>query len=629
MVRRISFCTWALIVGCLCGLPVQAQDKAPAGTASKATTEKTDSKSKSAPTKTAASEASTKTKVQLIRLSGVYLDFKESAGVDPTMLLVGGMPPKQKSFFKLCDFLESLSKNPAIGWVVLDLSDPMLVINSAQCDELNRRLKQLKTSGKKLVAWLENADATHLSLASGCDEVFMADFGGIDFASMSLETAYFRDAMDLLGIKASIVRAGDFKGAVEPFMNAEMSDHLREHYRAMLESMNNARVSMIAQGRGMPVAAVRELQSKRFLLPKDALARGLVDKLAPFGSMKESITELIDKELDWVEPKPHTPKDMSFFEFMSAVMAGPKPSASRIREPSIVVLHLSGAIQDGKQASPGSIVEGPMTGEIKKLVDDDRVHGVVVRINSPGGSATASESIRQALKKLADKKPTVVSMGETAASGGYWISCIGVPVYAEPTTLTGSIGVFSFKLSFGTLMKRLGVHVETIALDASAEAFSMGKPWSEADSSTLQATVDDVYQRFLKLVAESRKMPIEKVEPLAGGRVWSGAQAKEYGLIDALGGVDDCLAVVAKKAKLEKYSVVHRPEPSSGLDLFELLGEPGEDEIMAKIVGSDVWKTLRSQGFSLSPLYTILQSARQSNSKPNIWAMLPAELRVK
>ncbi len=173
-------------------------------------------------------------------------------------------------------------------------------------------------------------------------------------------------------------------------------------------------------------------------------------------------------------------------------------------------------------------------------------------------------------------------------------------------------------------MKRLGIHVETIALDASAEAFSMGKPWSEEDTSTLQATVDEVYQRFLKLVADARKMPIEKVECAGRGRVWSGAQAKDHGLIDALGGVDDCLGVVAKKAKLEKYSVIHRPEPSSGLDLFELLGEQGEDEIMTKIIESEVWKTLRSSGFSLSPLYAILQSARQSNAKPNIWAMLPA-----
>ncbi len=258
------------------------------------------------------------------------------------------------------------------------------------------------------------------------------------------------------------------------------------------------------------------------------------------------------------------------------VMSGPKASTNRLKEPSLVVLHLSGVIQDGKQPSPGAMVAGPIVEQIEKLIDDSRVHGVVIRINSPGGSATASEAIRQALKKLADNKPTVVSMGEVAASGGYWISCLGVPVYAEPTTLTGSIGVFSLKLSFGSLLRRIGVHLETIALDPSAAAFSMERPWSDEDVSILQETIDDVYQRFLRLVADSRKLPVETIEPLAGGRVWSGAQAKEHHLVDELGGVDDCLAVVAKKAKLDHYSVVHRPEPSTGFELFELLGEQGK-----------------------------------------------------
>ncbi len=441
---------------------------------------------------------------------------------------------------------------------------------------MNRRLKVLKSHNKKIYAWLESANSEHLSLASACDEVFMADFGGLDFPSMAMETAFYRDAMDLIGIKASVVRAGDFKGAVEPFMNAQMSDHLREHYREMLESMNDARVSAIAKGRGLPVADVRDVQKKRFLLPQEALSRKLVDHLAPFGSMKEAIAKSIGKELDWIEPTKKAPKEMSFFEVMSMVMSGPKASTNRLKEPSLVVLHLSGVIQDGKQPSPGAMVAGPIVEQIEKLIDDSRVHGVVIRINSPGGSATASEAIRQALKKLADKKPTVVSMGEVAASGGYWISCLGVPVYAEPTTLTGSIGVFSLKLSFGSLLRRIGVHLETIALDPSAAAFSMERPWSDEDVSILQETIDDVYQRFLRLVADSRKLPVETIEPLAGGRVWSGAQAKEHHLVDELGGVDDCLAVVAKKAKLDHYSVVHRPEPSTGFELFELLGEQGK-----------------------------------------------------
>jgi protease IV len=625
-----------------------AQEKAPAAESAKSdaskSAEKTsaDSKSRSAKSesdakkKTASTNEKTqekatppKIKVQLLKLSGIYVDFNEPMGIDPTMLFMDAMPAKQKSFYKLCEFLKDLGENEAIPYVVLDLSDPIFMMNPAQLDEMNRRLKTLKSHNKKVYAWLESAGSEHLSLAAACDEVIMADFGGVDFPSMAMETAFYREAMDLIGIKASIVRAGDFKGAVEPFMNAQMSDHLRQHYLEMLESMNDARVSAIAKGRGLPVANVRDIQKKRFLLPKEALSKDLVDQLAPFGSMKETIAKSIGKEIDWVEPSKKAPKEMSFFEVMSVVMSGPKSSTNRLKEPSIVVLHLSGVIQDGKQASPGSLVAGPIVDQIEKLIDDSRVHGVVIRINSPGGSATASEAIRQALKKLADKKPTVVSMGEVAASGGYWISCIEAPVYAEPSTLTGSIGVFSLKLSFGSLLRRIGVHMETIALDPSASAFSVGRPWSDEDVSVLQETVDDVYQRFLKLVADSRKLPVEKIQRLAGGRVWSGAQAKEHHLVDELGGVDDCLAVVAKKAKLDKYSIVHRPEPSSGFELFELLGEQGDDELLLKIFASDAWKTLRSSGFQLETLRAILKQSLQPSSAPHIWTILPAELKIR
>ncbi len=643
---RLFFCLALLSFSCFSvGI---SQDKAPttepaqseasksaenptADSKSRSTKSESEAKKKAASTTEKPQEKATppKTKVQLLKLSGIYVDFNEPMGIDPTMLLMNSIPAKQKSFYKLCEFLEDLGENESIPFVVLDLSDPMFLMNPAQLDEMNRRLKVLKSRNKKIYAWLESASSEHLSLAAACDEVIMADFGGVDFPSMSMETAFYRDAMDLIGIKASVVRAGDFKGAVEPFMNAQMSDHLRQHYVEMLESMNDARVSAIAKGRGLPVANIRDIQKKRFLLPKEALSKDLVDQLAPFGSMKETIAKSIGKEIDWIEPSKKAPKEMSFFEVMSVVMSGPKGSTNRLKEPSIVVLHLSGVIQDGKQPSPGSLVAGPIVEQIEKLINDSRVHGVVVRINSPGGSATASEAIRQALQKLADKKPTVVSMGEVAASGGYWISCIGAPVYAEPSTLTGSIGVFSLKLSFGSLLRRIGVHMETIALDPSAAAFSMERPWSDEDVSVLQETIDDVYQRFLKLVADSRKMSVEKVGPLAGGRVWSGAQAKEHHLVDELGGVDDCLAVVAKKAKLDKYSIVHRPEPSTGFELLELLGEQGDEEILLKIFASDAWKTLRSSGFHLDTLRAILKQSLQPSSSSRIWAILPAELKIR
>jgi protease-4 len=436
--------------------------------------------------------------------------------------------------------------------------------------------------------------------------------------------------MDLLGIKASVVRAGDFKGAVEPYMNAQMSDHLRQHYIDMLASINDSRVSKIAKGRGLTVATVRDIQKKRFLLPQEALTSGLVDQLAPYGSMKETIERLIDKPTQWQEPAKKSEKEMSFFEVMSMMMAEPKKSAGRAKEVSIAVLHLSGAIEDGKVPSPGAIVDGPMVKSIEELIEDEKIQGVVVRINSPGGSATASESIRQALKKLSDKKPVAVSMGEMAASGGYWVSCIGVPVFAEQGTITGSIGVFSLKLSFGTLLRRIGVHWETIALDSAAAAFSPDRPWSEADESVLQETIDDVYQRFLKLVSKSRGLSIEQVQPLAGGRVWSGTQAKAHGLVDEIGGLDDAVAMIAKKAKLEKFKLLHRPEPSSGLDLFQLLGESDEEDILSRMFSKEAIDVIRRSGFTMGTIRLLLKDAQTfSQDRPTVWAIHPAEIKVK
>ena len=325
---------------------------------------------------------------------------------------------------------------------------------------------------------------------------------------------------------------------------------------------------------------------------------------------------------------------MSIFEIMSKAMAGPKEN-TKLKDDSIAVLHLSGAIVDGKEASLGSIVAGPMVKSIEELIQDDRVKGVVVRVNSPGGSATASEAIRQALDELARKKPVVVSMGEMAASGGYWVSCIGQPIYAERATITGSIGVFSLKLSLGSLLRRVGVHVESVTLDESAGSNAIDRAWSDSEINNMQRFIDEVYDRFLKLASKSRNIPIEKLKTLAGGRVWSGDQAKQHGLVDEIGGVDDCISVVAKKAKLEKYKLIHRPEVPTGFDLFRVLDESSGSDVA--IESADVLQSLEQKllgifaqrGFRLDTTRMLLRSAWQSTSgKPAVWALMPQEMRV-
>ena len=623
--------------------PLSAQDKPaepPAATQSPEANPTTSEPSTAAPEKKQeeskpVAKAPAKKQIRVLALSGEYVDLQGGSGFNPTDLIMGGGGGKPKSFYKLCDYLDELSHEELVTHVVFDLSASSLSMNPAQLDEFSRRLTHLRGHGKKCIAWLESASNVHMSIASGCDEVLLADLGGIDMPSSSMETMFYRDAMDLLGVQASVTRAGDFKGAVEPYVNPVMSKHLKEHYLAMLESINNAQVGRIAKGRGLSVAAVRELQKKRMILPVEALASKLVDKLVPYGAMEKTVIDSLGDSYEWTKPKAKPKKEVSIFELMGQAMAPPK-NPLKIKDDSIVVVHLSGAIEDGKTANGGSIVSGPTVKLIEDLTADEKVKGVVVRINSPGGSATASEAIRQALEAMAKKKPLVFSMGELAASGGYWITCIGQPIFAEHGTITGSIGVFSMKLSGGALARRLGVHIESVTLDSAAGMNALSHAWTEEETEMMQKFIGTIYDKFLQIASSSRNIPVETLKSLAGGRVWSGEQAKANRLVDQLGGLDDALAMVAKNAKLDKYKVVHRPEATGGLDLGSLLGGREEDaDILASSellsgLESKLCEMLKAQGFRGDATRLLLRSMDLSGKQsPKAWALLGEELKIR
>jgi len=623
-----------------------AQDIAPAE--KKAVEEKsTEVKPEAASAKSTRSESKSRTEknenkkhVRVLTLSGNYQDLPTPGGLNPTELILGG-GGKSKSFYRLCDYLGELEAEEKVTHVVFDLSDASIAMNPAQLDEIDRRISRLRSGGKKLIAWLENADNTHLSIAAGCNEVIMADFGGIDMPSSTMESMFYRDAMDLVGLHASVVRAGDFKGAVEPYTNSVMSAHLKQHYVEMLESINAAQVARIARGRGLTVGTIRDLQKKRMLLPAEALSAKLVDRLAPFGAMKQTIMADLGDEYEWSKPKAKPKREVSIFELMSKAMSPPK-DPSKLKDESIAVLHLSGAIQDGKDPSPGAIVSGPTVKLIEELNADDKVKGVVVRINSPGGSATASEAIRQSLDALSKKKPVVFSMGEVAASGGYWITCIGQPILAEHGTITGSIGVFSLKVTLGSLLRRVGVRVETVHLDSSAAMDSIDHAWTDEEIARMQNFIDHTYGQFLKLVSESRRMSVDEIKPLAGGRVWSGEQAKQRGLIDNIGGLDDAIAMVAKKLSIEKPKVISRPDAPTGLDLFKFLGgsddEMGDIQIGAVDSVDSVLQNLESrlmglmtrQGFKADATKLLFRSlSKHESGLPKAWALMSEEIKIR
>lgn len=568
----------------------------------------------------------TKQRVPFLRPKGAYADLPEM-GFGPLDLLSGG-GAQPKSFFQFLALVDGLAEVPEPE-VMLDLTAGA-GFNMPQLCELERALQRVRGAGKHVTCYLQNAGPSAFQLAAQCDRVLMADMAVLDLRSPAMNVMHFKDALDLLGVQVEVTRVGAFKGAVEPYMLASMSDHLRHHYEAMLASINDDVVRRIASGRKLSPDRVRELQAQRMLTAEEALVAGLVDRLVPWTSAERALASVRgDEPFELVDAAPKQRKQRRDLMAMLSSLLRQKDE-EEIESPQLVVMHLSGQIVDGDQPVPGSMVSGPAVERLDQLAANDLVKGVVVRINSPGGSATASEAIRQALQRLAAKKPVVFSMGELAASGGYWITTIGAPIVAEVGTITGSIGVFGMRLQPGALMRRLGVHSEIVRLDDGPLMDAMDRPWSDAARERMQHFVDGIYERFLANVAVSRHQTVEQVDAIAGGRVWSGQQAVDNGLVDAIGGIEDATAMVRQRAGLgEDVEVLHVPEPKNFADtLFSSLFEARLGAAVAGPEGAAARALLAECG-QFAEVVGILREALCGDGRAQVFALMPPGLRLR
>ena len=568
-----------------------------------------------------------KAKVVLLRPSGAYEDLAEQS-FDPSSLLLGGGGGKPKSFFEFVESIEKLAKHEG-STILLDLTQPV-GLNMAQVREVERAMQKVRAAGKKFVCYFENANTLTLQLAAQCDRVLMPKMGSVDFKSPSMSVMHYKDALGLLGVEVDMTRVGEFKGAVEPYVRSTMSEGLHKHYAAMLQSMNRVVCEGIAKGRKLDPARVAELQAQRMFTAEEALAAGLVDELVTYEGGKRALQTAMGKELGDYEVVDAAPKkakkNKDLLSSLSEMFKSKREDEEDDDYPAIVVLHLAGAIQDGSAASAGSIVSEPSVKEIDALAEDEFVKGVVVRINSPGGSATASEAIRLALERLAAKKPVVFSMGELAASGGYWITCIGQPIFAEAGTITGSIGVFSMRFQVGALMRRLGVHTDIVALDEGAHMDAMDRPWTDSARNRMQSFVDQIYDQFLSIAAKSRNMTVDSVRAVAGGRVWSGAQAIEIGLVDRIGGVEDAIAVVREKAKPgDEVEIRHLPRPKDFAQSFL----EGMFDASAFAKGDAAILAMLAKLSRLDGLTALLRHAVEQERPMTVYALMPEDLRVR
>jgi protease-4 len=613
MSRFLAFVT-TFTFGLACAIAQDPTDKQPAPEA--------------APAPAAATEAAPqKNKVVLLRPAGAYQDLAEQS-FDPAALLLGGGGGKAKSFFEFVETIEKLAKHEG-STVLLDLTQPV-GLNQPQMREVERAMQKVRAAGKKIVCYFENATTVTMQLASQCDRVLMAKMGSVDFKSPSMSVMHYKDALGLLGVEVEMTRVGEFKGAVEPYVRSTMSEGLKKHYAAMLQSMNKVVCESVGKGRKLDPAKVAELQAQRMFTAEEALAAGLVDELVAYEGSKRALELAMGKELgdyelvDAVPKKAKKNKDL--LSSLSEMFKAKREDDDDDGYPAIVVLHLSGAIADGSAAAAGSIVSEPSVKEIEALTDDEDVKGVVVRINSPGGSATASEAIRLALERLAAKKPVVFSMGELAASGGYWITCIGQPILAEAATITGSIGVFSMRFQLGALMRRLGVQTDVVGLDAGADMDAMDKPWSDAARNRMQLFVDQIYDQFLGIAAKSRNMTVDSIRAVAGGRVWSGAQAVELGLVDKIGGVEDAIAMVKEKCKPEAdIEIRHAPKARDfAQSIFDQMFDA-----RAFAQGDAAALSMIAKLSRLDGLLALLRHAMAQDRPMTVYALMPEDLRVR
>ena len=462
----------------------------------------------------------------------------------------------QISLYEVLRALDAASADERIDGIYLRLTGGGS-IGQAAIEELRAAIEAFKESGKFVIAYNEVFSQGSYYLASAADKIYMEPEGGMDWTGLSSNVTFYKGLLDKLDIKVEIFRptACRYKSAVEPFFLTQMSPENRAQMQALVDSMWATITETVSAARGISVERLNELADNLAVtLPSEALEAGLIDGLAYNDQMKEILVEAGAK-LD----KNEELRFVSLGEYASQVGADLKHLSS----PEVAILYADGSIVDG--SGTDDVYGYTLSGQLRDLRLDDKVAAVVLRVNSPGGSALASDLIWREMELLKAEKPVIVSMGSYAASGGYYISAPADVIVADRMTLTGSIGVFGqYLYTADALKNKLGITIDAVKTNRSA-GMGTTSPLTPTERAAIMRGVDRVYTRFTGLVAEGRNLPLDRVLEIAGGRVWSGTDALSIGLIDAYGGLKTAIALAADKAELgDDFRVVEKVEAPSG-----------------------------------------------------------------
>ncbi|MCQ4036088.1 signal peptide peptidase SppA [Kaistella montana] len=526
----------------------------------------------------AASAFSDSDKATVKENSVLTLDFKtniiDSPTEDNSELFNFNEKEKKVLIYDMLEAIKKAKTDDKIKGISIE-TDGMMA-GMTQLDDIRKALEDFKKSGKFVYAYGNSVSQSAYYLGSVADQYFLNPAGGIELKGLTTEILYMKSFAEKYGIGMEIIRHGKYKSAVEPFLRDDMSPENKEQVSTMLNDLWSGNALKMAYSRKIDTALFRTVVDSLYgIIPDLSLQHRLVDRLI----QKTEYDDLIKAKINL--KKDDKLNKISFSKYISSY------SEDNLKKDNqVAVLYASGAIYNGE--GNDAIYSEKFVKEIKKLADNDKVKAVVFRINSPGGSANASDEILFEMQQLKKKKPVIVSFGDYAASGGYYIAMAADKIYAEPNSITGSIGVFGMIPYFKEIANRNGLTSHAVNTNANSNMYSPINGITPGGITMMTKSVEQTYKRFVHFVTQNRKKTFEQIDAVGGGRVWSGTRAKQIGLVDELGSLNDAINYAAKQAKLKDYNVATYPKKVSKFE--QLFKDMEEDEISTRFIKNKIGK---------------------------------------
>lgn len=452
------------------------------------------------------------------------------------------------SLTQLLNAIDNAKKNPKIDGIYLTASAP--VAGMASLSEIRQRLLDFRKSGKFVVAYADNYAQAGYYLASAADELYLNPQGAVDLHGIASTTLFYKQTLAKLGVEMNVFKVGTYKGAVEPYTNTQLSDANREQMNSFTQALWSEFLKDISVSRNIEATALNAMvdEAPLFYTAKEYMQNKLVDTVLYSREMKSVLNSYLDQDED---------------ESISFVSVGEMNRAKTIFRNKgidglVKVIYAEGNIIDGDNGVSGyGNITRTLAGKLIRVAEDDDIDAVVMRVNSPGGSAFVSDVIWDAVEYVKSRKPIVISMGDYAASGGYYISCAANYIYAEPGTITGSIGIFGMFPSFAGTAEKIALTYDGVKTNQYADLGNALRPLTDGEKALFQKMVEQGYDTFITRVANGRNLSKAMVDSIGQGRVWTGEQALERKLVDAMGGLDDAIVKAAALAKMTNYKVVY------------------------------------------------------------------------